>query len=1414
MEDEELTAELQAQLDEIHALHYIFFPATVLQRGRIPQHMLADDIFPVEEYASLLSQLTVRTSIELNTHSSDCLDAANLVKVGFRVSPYHGDYSRNLEMPQSFIEVTFPPEYPQNPPGLSIVMNMALSQTTVQEVVQRIQNVISNTDDGACVFNATMCLNEMLGDVHAKLYKLWDDTGTALAITFSESMREQVTDSERKPGYGNIDKYTKSGFESPMYSGRPVYSGQQSEKTQSGSMDMNITPTGIRSFNDTTMVEREMYSSSVDIAGWSLQSLIQAPLWYEGGLKMNEDNTKDNTAYNLRRQRSYISSEEQLWKPYGRTETPGNLISQRTWSYDETPEFQNASIDHSSAHTRLDIDSSNKPEHNAECQLDPETSMAITRTITMLSAMTMSSNIERYRQDFADAITMTQTPFSKFLKARHALDQNMYILRTYELPSFCVLKTQRDISTPKEESEHFKMRRNVIVQQLVATVASLARLQHNSLGRYYHCWVEKVQQHEKVKVLMQRAEALTTGTANVVTTEPAEHEALELWMHDMLLKGNNLDDPGYIEFLLDEAVIRRRLYIQMEHCDGKTLNRVIQTDGLYKNPQLIWTFTRHLLDVLAYLHSNNAYHQALSLKNVIVYSNAQGAGVKVCEFGVARLLRQFCHKDFFCLHNKCKCRDYSKQLSRELFAYHPLAFGVEPIDYEEMENCSDVEAQQEDMFALGVLLFRMWHPPLEEKQFKEMFTTVINTQKFPPYFSHSTPNIILKTILRLVSPGRKPTAVELLSETLVPPVMNSDLYNQYLRRLQNPSSEEAVGALKFMLKRGWKADVTRLRADVPIKEIVVMAAVIEGLETFMRKRSVIVESPQVLYPVTQNTERNGIVTVLDETNTLLKLPNNIIKAVEENLKYITNNEYRLYYRCFNVTQIYTKHGTKIAAMYSCVLPPSKQQMTYTQLGIKRTKGAMPVPEAKQRQIGIECDVINTAMESLKSLPLGENITMVIQLPPLVVVFIALAFSTDIEKAHHIYTNLAIMDVNQFTLSKLLNDLNVCNDTVDEKLVATMADILRRRQTLPEALLQMQAIVTSTTRSFDTHLADMFKKVEAQLTIFFPDNLCACNYRVCNRKDQTNDNTDMLATSIYLNQEQYLTGMLHLLGIAIMIKDMQPENKIYMDFITESQVASLCEGSIDYPMFAGYIEQPTKKIVVIGGTVINDDGQQHCYAEYILETLCNAVRPRPYDVDSNDNKGIQVVDVVITSCSVKLLPAAMALANRLIDTGLSCDCRALPLIHTDHFNDRIKRAGSVKMRVHLQSSGTTTPNVTVNDQGTISNNEMVTSDSWHDDREWDDTGDLQPMDTWQSKLDVTNKKNKGNIPNADYELINDTKKQTSGTIEYEDDKMFTGISFQVEPLKDKYGHTRKIDSLPTLVRYLKSLLSRDNKTTNE
>lgn len=1418
---------LQAQLDEVHALHYIFFPATVSCRAGVPDYLFAEDLMPSDEYQKLLSVMRPRTKIRLYAESSTFDDSReDLLKIGFRASPYSGDYYKSTDMAQSFIDVTFPTEYPETPPCMVITMNMSLSNTSQIKLVSQMKKVIRDTKDGVCIYNAVMCLNDFLHNVHAKHYQLWDETtGEAVYVDHGEVYTEHSAAITKGSSADNTDSERGVGMMCLAYSDMVSTSAQSGELALSfesinSLIDRNIT--FAPNVNDASPVEKDAYSSGLEVCQWSVHSAIQSPLWYETNKKtmkiMREEVANENVEY-FGGQKKVV---EGFWQNNKSTNLFGSYVllnSSHSPAYrgvEQTMEIQNKSLgdSYSSSSAMASIGSDVPPprsDREVSYPLSPQTVVRINRSLTVLKALASTNTMERYWHDFKETTTMTDTSYSSFVKAHHMLDKNCYMVRKYALPSFCPLNVKKKMFDPKEDVNRFLMVRKVIIQKIISRIAVLASLQHNSIARYYQCWSDKSHSKEVISNMVNIAETLLDNGS--IALDNGENKLMNSLKNKMkcLLLDKKYTDKDLTEFALNEEVTTRKLYIQITNYDGMSLEEVIKKEELYKDETRIWILIRHLLDVLAYLHSNNAYHQDLSPNNIIFYNDASGTVVKVCFFGITRLLRQLCYSGFFCGNTQCSCHEYYSEMRKELYSCHPSTYSFGPeIDFsnlQELQNVSDYEAQQEDMFAFGILIFRMWHPPVEERAMKDILTSVICKKQFPQYFIRSTPPIIVSTLIRLFSSEKRPTAMELLSETLVPPVMDRELYKHYLRRLQNPSSEEVLDALDFLFKRQWKEDVTKLRSNIPLSDLAFISGIVEGLETFMRQRSVIITKPLVLQPKTFSEEGDDYVLALNENNTVLYLTKSILNAMKKSYTETEKNKHIISLKRFCVGECFEGETCKLSGVYgsSQKLDTHLLKKGLSRHILKQLHNSNEIlSNLEMRIVDMEAGALCTAFDSLVAVNIGEKVSLVLHYPLVVIDFIALSFNISIEAAHETYKNISSLDINHYTLTMHLQELGIAEDDNKEILIR-VADLLRKRCKLSHALYEMHSIVMSTTYSSCSPWSEVLDSISQEIATF------------CNQKPIVFPSS--MADLCNPQHEQYIKKVKHMLELAKALSALDHAEDCYMECIPESKVEELYDCSIDLPSFSCYAgSDKYEKLVLVGGSVIDEFRVLHVYFEYFFQNMVELNEYNKMNGDAEETLLTDGIDVVVTCQNSKLLPAACSISSRLIDAGMSCECRALPLIYTNHFNERLRKICGVKVRVHLQNrQGTSSdqdPTVTISEINNIDrlsdeeasavrDSEVHNTEQKHGQMRYSGKGDLG----------ATRKHDRSTfLTDTEYQLDGDSHSRRgalSNAVEYEDDRLFTNVSFHVESLRGVHIQPRKIDNGASLVRYVKSLLSSES-----
>lgn len=77
----------------------------------------------------------------------------------------------------------------------------------------------------------------------------------------------------------------------------------------------------------------------------------------------------------------------------------------------------------------------------------------------------------------------------------------------------------------------------------------------------------------------------------------------------------------------------RILYIQMQYCDGETLEEFLQKNPSRTNEKLKWKIYRQILEAVNYLHQREIIHRDIKPENIFLDHNKD---VRLGDFGLAK----------------------------------------------------------------------------------------------------------------------------------------------------------------------------------------------------------------------------------------------------------------------------------------------------------------------------------------------------------------------------------------------------------------------------------------------------------------------------------------------------------------------------------------------------------------------------------------------------------------------------------------------------------------------------------------------------------------------------------------------------------------------------------------------------------
>ncbi|OII76869.1 hypothetical protein cand_024440 [Cryptosporidium andersoni] len=165
----------------------------------------------------------------------------------------------------------------------------------------------------------------------------------------------------------------------------------------------------------------------------------------------------------------------------------------------------------------------------------------------------------RFYRDFQPLNLIYKSDFVLCTSALHQIDQNIYHVIRYKIPSI-LNESMRDV--------------------IFSRISSLAMLQHRCITRYYQCWIEST------------FDKKTRATKNLFFFIQSESLGNSKTLYEEVFKG------------------------RISH----------------KEPDIIWSLIRQLLELFSYCHKKDVYHMALSSKCVYLNSDLYGFSIKVSNF--------------------------------------------------------------------------------------------------------------------------------------------------------------------------------------------------------------------------------------------------------------------------------------------------------------------------------------------------------------------------------------------------------------------------------------------------------------------------------------------------------------------------------------------------------------------------------------------------------------------------------------------------------------------------------------------------------------------------------------------------------------------------------------------------------------
>ncbi|XP_074281489.1 eIF-2-alpha kinase GCN2 [Silene latifolia] len=331
----------------------------------------------------------------------------------------------------------------------------------------------------------------------------------------------------------------------------------------------------------------------------------------------------------------------------------------------------------------------------------------------------------RYLSDFEELQPLGQGGFGHVVLCKNKLDGRQYAVKMILL---------KDKSPPVND-------------RILREVATLARLQHQHVVRYYQAWIE-------TGVAGHMGESSWGSQTGV--TPSFTYKGGTAGTSSDIGQENKLESPY--------------LYIQMEYCP-RTLRQLFESYRHF-DKDLAWHLFRQIAEGLAHIHGQGIIHRDLTPNNIFFDARND---IKIGDFGLAKFLKlEQLDQDTTFPSDAAPgvSMDGTGQVGTYFYTAPEIEQGWPKID------------EKADMYSLGVVFFELWHPFGTAMERHVVLSDLKQKGELPPAWITEFPEqASLLQRLMSSSPSDRPSATELLQHAF-PPRMEYELLDNFLQTMQ------------------------------------------------------------------------------------------------------------------------------------------------------------------------------------------------------------------------------------------------------------------------------------------------------------------------------------------------------------------------------------------------------------------------------------------------------------------------------------------------------------------------------------------------------------------------------------------------------------------------------------------------------
>ncbi|KAK4420231.1 eIF-2-alpha kinase GCN2 [Sesamum alatum] len=347
------------------------------------------------------------------------------------------------------------------------------------------------------------------------------------------------------------------------------------------------------------------------------------------------------------------------------------------------------------------------------------------KTASDFGGQSLSFPSSRYLNDFDELQPIGHGGFGHVVLCKNKLDGRHYAVKKIRL---------KDKSLPVDD-------------RILREVATLSRLQHQHVVRYYQAWYES---------------GAVGSDANTVSGSKTGMSS------SFSYKDTGPSDQFGNEYKLESTY----LYIQMEYCP-RTLRQMFESYN-HLDKELAWHLFRQIVEGLAHIHGQGIIHRDLTPNNIFFDARND---IKIGDFGLAKFLKlEQVDQDVDATETVGVSIDGTGQVGTYFYTAPEIEQGWPKIN------------EKADMYSLGIVFFELWHPFDTAMERHVVLSDLKLKGELPSgWVSEFPEQASLLRRLMSPSPSDRPSATELLKSAF-PPQMEYELLDNMLRTIH--SSED------------------------------------------------------------------------------------------------------------------------------------------------------------------------------------------------------------------------------------------------------------------------------------------------------------------------------------------------------------------------------------------------------------------------------------------------------------------------------------------------------------------------------------------------------------------------------------------------------------------------------------------------